>query len=252
MGKSLSELLKEQREAKERAKANDITIRSGEAGNNQTDTQIQSTANSASAAQTFNSSPTSIEQKSAKIAKAVEAATVSAAKPVSALDRLRGLAKGIKSLESLATVPLKASPVVAVSETPVVKEQPKIQAAIVAENDIARQEKAIGHRDAEKKNDGTADVESLRRNLDYLANNIEQKELVGQVVRTIATQLKNAPELVPFMRDQDVDLVVKGLRRAFNVAARKKTETKEKKTKATGMEVDLMQSFKDAGFGGLG
>jgi hypothetical protein len=94
---------------------------------------------------------------------------------------------------------------------------------------------------------GTADIETLRRNLAYLANNIDQVELVGQVVRTIAVQLKNSPELTPYMKNEDVDLVVRGLRRAYNIAARKRVENKEKKSKKDELTDELSQAFAAAG-----
>lgn len=105
----------------------------------------------------------------------------------------------------------------------------------------------LGAKDAEKKNDGSIEVERLRNNLTYLANNIEQKELVAQVVRTIAVQLKNNPEITPFMSNGDVDLVVRGLRAAYKTAARKKTEIKEKKTEKTRGMDELEAAFKDVG-----
>lgn len=108
-------------------------------------------------------------------------------------------------------------------------------------------ETALDRHDA-KTNDGTVDVESLRRNLEYLALNIEQKELVGNVVRTIAMQLRSQPELIPYMKEADVDLVVRGLRRSYNVAVRAKTEKAEKKGKSTALDVELAGVMKDIGF----
>jgi len=86
------------------------------------------------------------------------------------------------------------------------------------------------------------EMEKLRGNLDYLAANIEQKELVGQVVRTIAIQLKESPELEAHMNDGDFNLIIRGLRRAFNVAARNKSEKKEFKRKAD-KEVDELSGL---------
>lgn len=106
---------------------------------------------------------------------------------------------------------------------------------------------AVDRHDA-KTNDGTVDVESLRKNLEYLALNIEQKELVGNVVRTIAMQLRSQPELIPYMKEADVDLVVRGLRRSYNVAVRVKTEKAEKKGKSTALDVELAGVMKDIGF----
>lgn len=99
-----------------------------------------------------------------------------------------------------------------------------------------------------KINDGTVDVESLRKNLEYLALNIEQKELVGNVVRTIAMQLRSQPELIPYMKEADVDLVVRGLRRSYNVAVRAKTEKAEKKGKSTALDAELAGVMRDIGF----
>lgn len=101
--------------------------------------------------------------------------------------------------------------------------------------------------DAQKTNDGTANIEELKRNLAYLANNIENKEMVGQVVRTIASQLKNSPELCPGMTNADVNLVVRGARMAYQVAATRKQEKADvKKSKSKDTEA-LDAFFKDAG-----
>jgi hypothetical protein len=101
--------------------------------------------------------------------------------------------------------------------------------------------------DAQKTNDGAIDVEELRRNLDYLANNIEQKELVGQVVRTIATQLHKNTSLQKFMRDSDVDLVVRAVRSSYQIAARKKTEKAESKKTNTAQMTQLQDAMKELG-----
>lgn len=101
--------------------------------------------------------------------------------------------------------------------------------------------------DTQKTNDGTADIEALKGHLIFLANNIEQKDLVAQVVRTIAVQLQNSPELVGQMSNADVDLVVRGLRRSYAVAARKKQENKEAKIKKGTDTSELHKIFADAG-----
>lgn len=93
----------------------------------------------------------------------------------------------------------------------------------------------------------SVDMEQLRRNLDYLAANIEQKELVGGVVRTIAMQLRNMPELGKFLQDDDFNLIVRGLRRAFNVAARAKTEKRAVRAEANQDVDDLSRMMKDMG-----
>lgn len=93
--------------------------------------------------------------------------------------------------------------------------------------------------DAQKTNDGQIDVESLRNDLTYLANNIEQREIVGQVVRKIAQQLRQTPELTPYMTDADMDLMVRGLRSAYSIAARKKTEKADTKKKGSALDNEL-------------
>lgn len=105
--------------------------------------------------------------------------------------------------------------------------------------------------DAQKTNDGSIDTTALRTNLDYLANNIENKELVGQVVRTIAVQLKNSPELGPYMSHADMNLIVRGARAAFATQARKKSAAKDEKEKKKGQSDDVMAMFKAAGLDGL-
>ena len=105
--------------------------------------------------------------------------------------------------------------------------------------------------DAQKINDGLANLEELRNHLTFLANNIEQPEVVAQVVRTIGLQLQNAPELVPQMSHAEVDLVVRGFRRAYTVAARKKSETKEAKQAKSKDTSELAALFADAGLKNL-
>lgn len=91
------------------------------------------------------------------------------------------------------------------------------------------------------------DLAKLRENLKFLAENIEQKDLVGQVVRTIAVQLKSNPAIAEGMIDSDFDLVVRGLRKAYMIAARNKTE-KRVKTAAKNSELDEINNmFKAAG-----
>lgn len=113
---------------------------------------------------------------------------------------------------------------------------------------------SIGHREAEKTNDGNIDVDKLKDSLVYLANNIEQKEIVAQVVRSICVQIKNNPSITPFMKKSDVDLIVRGVRMAYQVAARKKSEKSEGKTVKDKVTSELADAFKAAGlnlnFGG--
>lgn len=105
--------------------------------------------------------------------------------------------------------------------------------------------------DNQKTNDGVVDTEQLRRNLTYLANNIDQKELVGQIIRTITAQLKANTSLVKHMGDGDFDLMVRALRRSYTIVARKKSENIEKKKSVSKDVADMASAFKDAGLGDL-
>lgn len=92
-----------------------------------------------------------------------------------------------------------------------------------------------------------ADLAKLRENLKFLAENIEQKELVGQVVRTIAVQMKSNPAIFEGLVDSDFDLVVRGLRRAYMIAARNKTDKRTKAAAKTSEIDEIATMFKDAG-----
>lgn len=91
-------------------------------------------------------------------------------------------------------------------------------------------------------------IEELRKNLDFLAENIDQKSgLVGQVVRTIGQQLYENPQFSSCMKDPDFDLLVRGLRRSFNIAARRRVEAGEKKEERREEVLELENMMKDLG-----
>lgn len=131
-----------------------------------------------------------------------------------------------------------------------VPEKTPIQAV---QNTEILQSSASQTADAQKTNDGTANIEELKRNLAYLANNIENKDLVADVIRTIAVQIKNYPELFPHMTRGDVNLMVRGLRMAYQTAAMKKQEKKSSVKKNDAAVMEISQMMKDAGidFSGL-
>jgi hypothetical protein len=91
------------------------------------------------------------------------------------------------------------------------------------------------------------DIATLRRNLDYLAEHIEHKELVGQVVRNIAAQLQENPQFSSQMADADFNLIVRGLRKSFNTAARKKSEGVAKKKASDNETSEILEMLKGAG-----
>lgn len=93
----------------------------------------------------------------------------------------------------------------------------------------------------------SADIAQLRANLDYLAANIDQRELVGQVVRTIAVQLKSNPVLGEGMVDADFDLLIRGLRKCYIVAARNKSEKRVAKAAKSADADEIGDMMKDLG-----
>lgn len=93
----------------------------------------------------------------------------------------------------------------------------------------------------------SADIAQLRANLDYLAANIDQRELVGQVVRTIAVQLKSNPVLGEGMVDADFDLLIRGLRKSYMVAARNKSEKRVAKAAKSADADEIGDMMKDLG-----
>lgn len=135
--------------------------------------------------------------------------------------------------------------------------EPAVQHTGNAGSSTATEERNIGDKsasqaaDAQKTNSGTVDLSALKGHLIFLAENIEQKELVAQVVRTIAVQLQQTPELVPLMSNADVDLVVRGLRRSYSIAARKKSENKDARAKKTVDTSELHKAFAGAGLDDL-
>ena len=132
----------------------------------------------------------------------------------SALDRMRAARP---SVGTQAVAPVA----VAQSAQPPIPPKPPVEVAAVAPEPVP--------------NGGAASPETLaafaelKQNLDFLANNIEQKDLVGQVVRTIGQQLAANPQFDTLLKKADFNLIVRGFRRAYNVAARKKVEGGEKR-----------------------
>lgn len=94
---------------------------------------------------------------------------------------------------------------------------------------------------------GNDTLEKLRENLEYLANNIEHRAQVKQVVQTIMAQIIRNPQFKSGMNNGDFDLIVRGARASYEFAARRKTEGKTAKTAKSGQAAELMQMLKDSG-----
>lgn len=97
-----------------------------------------------------------------------------------------------------------------------------------------------------------AGYDEFRKNLDYLASHIEEKDLVKQVLQTILVQLQRNPHFKDILAGDGVlkpsmNLIVRALRRAYTIAARAKQEKRGKKA-AKDAEFDaIAREFADAG-----
>jgi hypothetical protein len=95
----------------------------------------------------------------------------------------------------------------------------------------------------------TADeTETLKKNLAFLAANMEEASVIGQVLRGTVKQLQEHPELSSIMIDSDFDLIVAAARRSMKFAVRKKDDRTEKGMKKRSDADELTKWMKDAGF----
>ena len=91
------------------------------------------------------------------------------------------------------------------------------------------------------------ETENLRKNLAFLAANLDEKEVIGQVLRTTVRQIQQHPELNAIMIDSDFDLIVAAARRSMKYTARRKEEKSDAKAKKAGQKAELDQWLKDQG-----
>lgn len=92
-----------------------------------------------------------------------------------------------------------------------------------------------------------AETDTLRKNLAFLAANMEEKEVLGQVLRTTVRQIQQHPELSAIMIDNDYDLIVAAARRTTKYVQRKKEEGTEKRGKKAQEKEELDRWLKDQG-----
>lgn len=90
-------------------------------------------------------------------------------------------------------------------------------------------------------------LKEIKNNIAYLSSHIEEKSIVQQVIRTIMEQMRKNPHFRPFLTAADKETIVRGFRRAYNVAARKKVEAKDKKEKKSGNVKEIEQMMKNLG-----
>lgn len=94
----------------------------------------------------------------------------------------------------------------------------------------------------------TADeTENLRKNLAFLAANMDEREILGQVLRTTVDQIRQHPELAAIMIDSDYDLIVAAARKSMKYAVRKKEEKVDKRTAKKDQTAELKEFLKDSG-----
>lgn len=91
------------------------------------------------------------------------------------------------------------------------------------------------------------ETENLRRNLAFLAANLDEKEVIGQVLRTTVRQIQQHPELNAIMIDSDFDLIVAAARRSMKFTARKKEDKADAKATKQSKKQELDQWLKDQG-----
>jgi hypothetical protein len=91
------------------------------------------------------------------------------------------------------------------------------------------------------------ETETLKKNLAFLAANLDEKEIIGQVLRTTVKQIQEHPELNAVLIDSDFDLIVAAARRSMKFAVRKKEEKSDKRTAKKQGADELAAFLKDNG-----
>lgn len=91
-------------------------------------------------------------------------------------------------------------------------------------------------------------VEELTNQLNYLIENIDDKDLIGPVIRNILAKLQASPELCVFVPYQGMNQIVRGIRASFKFEALKSDEKRDKKAKTSEKVSKIAAAFADAGF----
>lgn len=91
------------------------------------------------------------------------------------------------------------------------------------------------------------ETENLRRNLAFLAANMDEEKVIGQVLRSTVKQIQEHPELNAIMIDSDFDLIVAAARRSMKFAVRKKEDRAEGRGKKKAQADELAAFLKDQG-----
>lgn len=173
-------------------------------------------------------------------------------KPLSALERMRQNRPPPAEKLDRASVAISAPIIRSIVPPITLNEQPQV-APVTSRSSLDDLNKLVMGKEERPEIAATFEtgLAELRKNLDFLSANMEQKDLVGQVVRTIMIQLTKNPTFSSKMSDTDYDTLTRGFRRAHNVAKRK---AEEKKTVKAGKkrEVNEFADFmKDSGMGSM-
>jgi len=92
------------------------------------------------------------------------------------------------------------------------------------------------------------DVISFKEALEILANNIDNKEIVGQATSNILQLIQNNENVKAMLQPEDINLMVKGLRESYGTAIVKKSARKEKTVVNEQNVNKLMKDMSDLDF----
>lgn len=122
---------------------------------------------------------------------------------------------------------------------------------VATETPVPRAAETTGTTNGAQSSPGPAltddETENLRRNLAFLAANLDEKEVIGQVLRTTVRQIQQHPELNAIMIDSDFDLIVQAARRSMKFTARKKEDKANVKATKASKKQELDDWLKDQG-----
>lgn len=148
---------------------------------------------------------------------------------------LSRLSKGADNANQSTQAPSAPTPVGAETVAPVVQKSVATAHPISTSNGTASPSFTVD------------ETETLKKNLAFLAANLDEPQIVGQILRTTVRQIQAAPELSAIMIDSDFDLIVLGARKAGRYVQRKKEEKSDARTKKQSQKAELEAFLKDSG-----
>lgn len=132
--------------------------------------------------------------------------------------------------------------------TPSVSQETQVGTAQIVQSSAS----TIGHSNGTQNQAPTPtltpdETATLRQNLAFLAANLDEAPILGQVLRTTVKQIQDHPELNAVLVDADFDLIVAAARRSMKYAVRKKEDKSDAKTKKQSQKAELEAWLKDSG-----